>query len=337
MNVETLTTEISAESPAGEDLEYDPDFGELERSAQGKAEQVMGDEVVEAEPPDWRSVLQQAEALFDRTLDLRVGVLLARAGLNTGGLAGLADGLHVMRRLLENHWDTVYPVLDADDDNDPTIRVNTVANLADENGLLKDLQLMPIVSARMAGRFSLRDVRIANGDIQAPADEDAVDSTIVNAAFMEADLDEMIEHASRTVEALEHAQAIDAAFNERVGAANGPDLQALFTHLDEINRIYSTNLNARGVGVEADGAEGDEGGESQGSPISGDIRSREDAIRMIEKICLYFERHEPSSPVPLLLNRAKGLISKDFLEILRDLTPDGVSQAETIRGALPDE
>ena len=33
---------------------------------------------------------------------------------------------------------------------------------------------------------------------------------------------------------------------------------------------------------------------------------------------------EPSSPVPLLLQRAKRLFAKDFLEILRDLTPGGV-------------
>jgi len=37
--------------------------------------------------------------------------------------------------------------------------------------------------------------------------------------------------------------------------------------------------------------------------------------------------------VPLLLRRAKRLISKDFLEIVRDLAPDGVPQVELIRGA----
>jgi type VI secretion system protein ImpA len=33
-----------------------------------------------------------------------------------------------------------------------------------------------------------------------------------------------------------------------------------------------------------------------------------------------------------LLQRAKRLVAKDFMEILRDLTPDGVSQAEAIGG-----
>jgi type VI secretion system protein ImpA len=33
-----------------------------------------------------------------------------------------------------------------------------------------------------------------------------------------------------------------------------------------------------------------------------------------------------------LLNRARRLVSKDFLEILQDLAPAGVAQAQTIRG-----
>ena len=59
-------------------------------------------------------------------------------------------------------------------------------------------------------------------------------------------------------------------------------------------------------------------------------------MRVLDKACDYFERHEPSSPVPLLLRRAKRLVSKDFMEILRDLAPDGVSQAENIGGTSND-
>jgi type VI secretion system protein ImpA len=64
----------------------------------------------------------------------------------------------------------------------------------------------------------------------------------------------------------------------------------------------------------------------------GEIRSRDDAVRAIDHISEYFRKNEPSSPVPLLLQRAKRLVAKDFMEILRDLTPDGVSQAEAIGG-----
>jgi type VI secretion system protein ImpA len=47
---------------------------------------------------------------------------------------------------------------------------------------------------------------------------------------------------------------------------------------------------------------------------------------------MYYDRNEPSSPVPMLLQRAKRLISKDFLDIMRDLTPEGVAQAELLGG-----
>lgn len=337
MNIDSLVAEISTESPSGEDLEYDPAFGELERTAQGKPEHVMGEEVVEAEPPDWREVQKMALALFERTKDLRVAVLLTRAELNVGGLGGFSDGLALTRGLLETYWETVYPLLDADDDNDPTFRVNTIINLADHDGLLHDLLNANIVSATMAGQFSLRDLRVANGDLQAPAAQENVpDAAIINAAFMEADLDELTANAESVEQALEHSQAIDAVFNEKIGAANGPDLQPLFDDLKDLKRVFTENLSARGIGVEVD-EEATGGDGPGGQPISGEIRSREDAVRMIDKICIYFERNEPSSPVPLLLNRAKRLISKDFLDILRDLTPDGVLQAESIGGVTPDE
>ncbi|NOQ69154.1 MAG: type VI secretion system protein TssA, partial [Gammaproteobacteria bacterium] len=67
-------------------------------------------------------------------------------------------------------------------------------------------------------------------------------------------------------------------------------------------------------------------------PVAGTINSQEDVIRVLDMACEYFKRHEPSSPVPLLLQRAKRLVAKDFMEILRDLTPAGVTQAEEISG-----
>ena len=57
---------------------------------------------------------------------------------------------------------------------------------------------------------------------------------------------------------------------------------------------------------------------------------------MIDKICEYFDRYEPSSPAPLLLKRAKRLATKDFMAILLDLTPGGVEQANLIFGTQDD-
>jgi type VI secretion system protein ImpA len=67
--------------------------------------------------------------------------------------------------------------------------------------------------------------------------------------------------------------------------------------------------------------------------VVGEIANREDALRMLDKICDYFQRYEPSSPVPFLLRRARNLATKDFMEILHDLAPGGASQADVIFGS----
>ena len=52
----------------------------------------------------------------------------------------------------------------------------------------------------------------------------------------------------------------------------------------------------------------------------------------LEKVSDYFTRYEPSSPVPFLLKRARSLVTKNFMEVLRDLAPGGTEQANLIFG-----
>ena len=65
---------------------------------------------------------------------------------------------------------------------------------------------------------------------------------------------------------------------------------------------------------------------------TGDIATRDDVLRSLDKILAYYTRHEPSSPLPVLLNRAKNLVHADFAAIVRNLIPDGMSQFENLRG-----
>jgi type VI secretion system protein ImpA len=66
--------------------------------------------------------------------------------------------------------------------------------------------------------------------------------------------------------------------------------------------------------------------------MNGEIKSREDVVRILDRLCDYLNRHEPSSPVPLLLKGAKRLMSKSFIEVIRDLGPEGLAQIERISG-----
>ena len=138
IDVDAFLAPVNDTAPCGEDLEYDAAYLALEEAARGKAEQQFGDTVIAAEEPDWRAMREQAVALFQRTRDLRVAIHLLRANTRLNGFAGFASGIKVLRGLVEQHWDAVYPQLDASDNNDPTMRLNALGPLADPTGLLAD-------------------------------------------------------------------------------------------------------------------------------------------------------------------------------------------------------
>jgi type VI secretion system protein ImpA len=85
-----------------------------------------------------------------------------------------------------------------------------------------------------------------------------------------------------------------------------------------------------GSGAPVDAAPGQAG--TAAVIATGAIASREDAIRALERACEWIERNEPSNPAPLLVRRAQRLMSKNFIDIIRDLVPDGLGQVEKLAG-----
>jgi type VI secretion system protein ImpA len=130
--------------------------------------------------------------------------------------------------------------------------------------------------------------------------------------------------------------AIDGILGAKIGAAQAPDLKALRT-LTQC--LAQTGRAARGDSAamaDANGsasAGGASGAHASGVPgVPGTIASRDDALRALDRVCEWIERHEPTNPAPLLIRRAKRLMTKSFLDIIRDLAPDGLSQVERIAG-----
>lgn len=338
IDVTNLLKEVSADDPCGQDLEYDPDFGELERAVQGKPEHQMGDTLIPAQEADWPDVQNQAVGLLGRTKDLRVALYLIQALIHNEGMLGLKDGLILLQGLLENYWDTVHPQLDPNDNNDPTLRINILASLCDPNTVLNSVRESILVKSKVLGQFSLRDILIATGKLSLPSgsDEQPIEVSTVNGAFMEAELEDLQNTSNAIRDSIECVATIESFLMEKVGAMQVTDLSALPALLKEAQQIMSDYLSQRGVS-DADVSSIEDAAVAQESqnvaqPMTGSFTSREDVIRGLDKMCEYFRQHEPSSPVPMLLQRAKRLVDKDFIEILRDLTPAGVTQAEEIIG-----
>ena len=340
LGLEELLEEAKEFPPCGPNLEHDLVYFELEDAARGKAEQQVGGAVKPAEDPNWPRVVELARTMLLRTKDLRVAVYLTRALSRTEGIAGLATGLGLIYGLLERYWDRIYPLLEADNSNDPTERLSALAPLAPSPGpfadpetLIKDLRAISLVNSREHGQLLARDVEIALGRLPptltvgaSPPKGLAQIHAQIAAAFAG---DQTIPTALR--QARENTLAIQTLLIDRVGADRAIDLKPLTQSLENLLEVCDTALGA------PSGAAGEVTGQAPNmirAGTSGEISTREEAVRMLDLVCGYLERHEPSNPAPLFIRRAQRLMTKNFVDIVRDLLPDSLSNLERLAGEL---
>lgn len=332
-----LFTAVSTESPCGDDLEYDASFLELERAAQGLPERQMGDAVLAAEPPEWRKVRDLATGLFGRSKDLRIANYLVQSSVALDGLLGLSQGLTLIRELLERYWDGLYPRLDSEDDNDPTFRLNALRSLI-ADPLLQLLRDAPLAHSRAFGTVSLRAALNAAG-LQRFASE-TLNLEQVAGAFQNSAAEELASTRAALADAQAQLMAIERAVSEKVGAAEGIDLaplkQLIRLALQLIDE-HAPQADGTPGGVPAANDPPIQGASGAGSVPAApraltEIASRDDVLKALDRILAYYARNEPSSPVPVLLTRAKTLVTADFAAIVRNLIPDGISQFENLRG-----
>lgn len=332
LDLESLLAPLDEAEPAGPDLVYDPEFTELEQAGAGKPERQYGDKVYPAEPTDWVAVREHAMALSARTRDLRVALWLARCGARMDGLGGFSQGLQLVHGLMSRLWDSVHPQLDSSDNNDPTMRLNALAPFSASDAALADLRAASIAPVR--GSLTMRHLELGLGKADAGSDE----TTPTEAGVLEALAALLREHAGLAELAQtthDTAVQISALLEERVGSAAAPDLTPLLKLLamlkDAVARVGGTT--EAGAAPEPGDASNDALGVAGASGVAtGAIRTRSDAVRELERICTWIEQNEPSNPAPLLIRRAQRLMDKSFLDIIRDLAPDGLVQVERLAG-----
>jgi type VI secretion system protein ImpA len=341
---ETILVPITPDDPCGPNLEYDSAFAAFERASQGKPEQQLGDTIVAAEEPDWKAVHKQATELLGRSKDLRIAFKLTMALLKTRGLAGFAEGLAVVRGMVETFWEGFHPRLDPDDDNDPTMRVNIIAGLL-EPEVLNAVRAAPLVSSRAVGRFALKDVEVANGEAPPPTEGQAPTVATLEAALLDCDLEELAGTTSKAHGCVEALTAIEAYVTDQVGAASAPNLSKLVGLVRRAQGFLSGGLARRQGVADGGGAAGAVAGgggngaglaRGGGGALTGEIGSREDVLRALDKICGYYARYEPSSPIPMFMERCKRLVTMSFIDIVKDLVPEAVNQVETLKGRTPE-
>lgn len=336
---------VSEDDVCGPDLEYDNDFLALTQAAAGKPET----QFAPAEPPDWRAVRSGADDINARSRDLRVANLLLRARLRLEGFATLAPGLRLFEELLTRWWDELHP---RPDDGDAFARVNVLNELTSLDATLGDVRASLVLNDRGIGQISVRDIEIAMGQLTARDDEftpsrGQVENMLADAV---AGYPQLATQAPAAVAALD---SLVACLSVRLNYGDVPDFSALRAMLDAVVAVSPRPVSIDASADDLAGmlndlgiAQGGDGADDTPAPAArsrrggggglGAIESRADAVRAIELVCAYLEKHEPTNPAADLLRRAQRLIDRNFLQLVREFAPDAVNEVARMLGVDPD-
>ena len=366
---------LAGDNPSGESLRDDPAFLEVERLMTPRkdvARDALNRPSREIEiPVDWTEVLARCEALRARGRDLRLVVVAVRALANTDGLAGLATGLTLVARTIELHWDTLYPELrpTSTPAEGAMRRLNVLAGLHAGASPVGDLRTRAIVSVRGYDPVTGEDLERATLDpavvlqrfrglsAETRAKEIGKQEelilrvrTVLGALAKQAP-DQLAAEVAGAKAALAATAAIEDALAARIGP--GPRLGDLtrFLELVAATLLRSETETAAEPETETETEIATETGAAPAvagralaeiaapaaRPVAlAEIRTRQDVVRMLERIIEFYDRTEPSSPVPFLARRMVRMVPMDFLQLVEEMAPGGAKEFRTVAGISDD-
>lgn len=323
-----------------------------------------------ASEPDWQRLVRAAETLFrgGKVKDLsqadqsKAGEVPCQAVkhleaariltfgslmLETSGLPGFADGLALFDGLFKTYWNEVLPTGDETDPDEPYYqRTSIIASLGEKYEpassapwrLAERLYRATLIDSDTLGKFSLRDCLFpwaTEFDLVLP-DGGAVSAETIREARLTF-ADGLETQKKVLLQAVAATEGIEQTLTDKAGVKAAPDLDGLRRILraaisvldgqDPAPISEKTALNQAGKPI---------------SPVSvltksGPPASRDAAVRAISEAADYFRRHEPSSPIPLLLDRAKRMAGMNFLQLLGELKveQDVVENFKKLAGEAP--
>ncbi len=364
MELDRLLSPLSGESPSGMELRNDPRFHAIERMVEPAARENRlnpdGSFNNAGANVDWNAVMQDAQALAAEGRDLRLLTLLVRAHFNIGGVAALAEGLDMLTQSVVRYWDSLHPELRARDDARTAAlpRLNALKQLEnDDNGLLGDLRFGVLLNPRGIGPVTGDDLaaatlsdfevlsRAASGLGQ--AEKDALVAahgqrvnrvTAAARSFVAEEGDRAAEMMNGLAACETGIEALIAVVSDKGGFAGQPGLS-----LNELSAILglcrkTLERAAAATAGEAAPVKDDPAAApvparaTNGGAPPGAINSRAEVEACLDRIVGFYERTEPSSPIPHLARRMRRMVAMDFLELMEEIAPSGLKEFRSIAG-----
>jgi len=352
IDLPALLAPIPGDAPAGVDLREDVSADALyARLRDARAEARTAERAQEAEdaiyavPPQWRTIRDLAEeALSTQSKDLEVAAWLTEALLRSDGLAGFTAGLQLMKELVEQYWDGLFPLPDEDG---VETRVGPVASLNGRSGdgtliqPLRRLALFDRPDGEPLQYWQYEQAVSLAGIADEARRQQRIDAGVIPFETIEAEaqlaapasLASLLEAAAGAVEAW---RALGAAFDKTAGA-DAPSASRVRDLLEQIREV-ATRLNgpqAEGASapvaqVETTPAAVEADAPSVSAVVASVVSSRAEALRSLAQIAAFFRRTEPLSPLAYTLEEVVRRAGMTWPQLLEEIIPDVTTRAQVL-------
>jgi type VI secretion system ImpA family protein len=318
-----LLKPISEDEPAGGSVPFDvrQKLDEMRREV-NPADFAEDDPLRPEEPvrADWQGVIRLCQqTLTEKSKNLLIAARLTEALAKVHGFAGLRDGLHVFRQLINNCWDRLDPALDEDDDLEVRAAPFNWLDDPDRGAVFPNtIRGLPIVIAG-GERYGALHWQLARENKQG-LNNDMIEQAVFNASA------EQCRHAAAdSAQALQELKQLVNELRVKMGG-EAPGLSYIRTTTEEAATLAKQVVTRKG-GDEAPPAEETVVNETDGTQTvvvrqAPRAITRDDLYRQLNDAAAALQRMEPHSPVPYIVQRAVALGALPFPQLMMELIRD---------------
>jgi type VI secretion system protein ImpA len=322
---DNLRSPIPGDNPSGKSLRYDPIYDKVREARREEDVLPQGDWSREIKKADWLLVTKLTmDALANKTKDLQLAAWLTEAHLHREHIAGLREGLDLLRGLMENFWDTLYPEIEEDDLEFRAAPLAWVGSNLDQAvrclPLTKNkLALFQFQESRRVGyeadatdndkKMAARQAAMEEKKCTAEEFDEAVRAT--GDAFYE-------KLSANLVTALESLQSLEALSDSKFGreAPNFANLRTALEEVQEVAKHYyrpaapevdeapAEKIEETPEVVEPEAGAGARAPAAKKRSVSSEPADRDDAMQRLAIVAQFLRRENPRNPIPYLLLRA---------------------------------
>jgi type VI secretion system protein ImpA len=322
-----LLNPIPGSNPAGQNLYYAPVYDKIKEARRQDDDAPQGIWQRERKVADWPLTIKLiSETLATKSKDIQLAAWLTEAVLRREGLDGLKQGLELLRGLIENFWDNLYPEIEDGDLEFRTAPLQWVGDRLEQavkNAALtrNGLDWYKYKESRVIGyeedvaesdeKIAARQEAIAEGKTTGEQFDEAFKAT-PKAYYVQ-----LLETVDGTLESL---QTLSELCDSKFGS-EGPGFGKLRSVLEEVRQTVYMLLQKKRetepdeVQEAAPEPEPEEPAAYDGGAAAAPARAsargvlsaepadREDAIGRVTAAARYIRREDPYSPAPYLMLR----------------------------------